>query len=140
MELAFDKGRCIWTGRWTSEARPLSLDLGPDLRGRRHVVEVAVLPQHEADLLHFGERMRRLGRLFFAVMVACSVALLALMLLDDRRPLSLILITMGALFLGFPCTTPATWQIVGIRQGIVFVRVTGAAIATLALLLLAGLI
>ena len=126
---------CIWTHETSDRAIPVTLDVPSGTGATRTERTVHVLPEHEADLRAYNDRVARYGRTFLRAMFGLSAVLLGVSVggalggwSDDVVGLvvGFGLSAVGWLMIAFPFATPQTVGALGIRRSVWIARVLGA--------------
>ena len=126
---------CIWTHETSDRTVPVTLDVPSSTGGARTERTLHVLPEHEADLRAYNERVARYGRTFFRAMFGLSAVLLGVSVggalggwPDDTVNLlvGFGVSAIGWLMIAFPFATPQTVGALGIHKSIWLARALGA--------------
>lgn len=133
---------CIWTNKTTDRAVPVTLDVPSNTGGERTPQTMHVLPEHEADLRAYNERVARWGRPMIVGLLGLSGLMVAVALggglagWSDRTVAQIaggLVVAMSVVLFAFPFATPQTVGMFGIRTSIRLARVSGIVMAGLGL-------
>ena len=126
---------CIWTHETSDRVVPVTLDVPSNTGGERTERTLHVLPEHEADLRAYNDRVATHGRTFVRSMFGLSAVLLGVAVGGAVAdwPTSIVSAVVGLgvsaigwLMIAFPFATPQTVGALGIRRSVRLTRVLGA--------------
>ncbi|PAP75512.1 hypothetical protein [Rubrivirga marina] len=126
---------CIWSHETSDRVVPLTLDVPSNTGGERTEQTLYVLPEHEAALRAYNERVARFGKTFLRAMLGLSAALLGVAVgaplfgWPDATASAIVglgVSGIGWLMIAFPFATPTTVRSLGIRRSIWIARGLGA--------------
>lgn len=132
--------RCLWTNRTGEGLREITLPTLDRFAIRAREERVHVLPEHEAELRRFNDYANRYARLFLALMLLGTLALLVFALADSDSGVGVSIALLGLLGIVFPFATPETVQMLGMRSAIRTTRIFGVGVAALGVLIAAGVL
>lgn len=126
---------CVWSHETSDRVVPVRLDVPSNTGGARTERTLHVLPEHEADLRAYNERVARHGRTFLRATLGLSAVLLGVAVGGAVGGWSEALVgaivgfgvsAIGWLMIIFPFVTPTTIDLMGIRRSMWLARGLGA--------------
>lgn len=118
---------CIWTNETTDRAVPITLDVPSATGGARSSQTSHVLPEHEADVRAYNERVARGGRLMLVGVLGLSGMMVVVAIGGEiagwsDRSIAVIagwmVVATSALLFALPFATPQTVGALGIRGSV----------------------
>jgi hypothetical protein len=135
--------RCVWCGRDGREVIEIALETTDRLAWRTRVQPFVVHREHEAAFRGFCARVASQGRRFLLAIAALVAAIVAFQIVVAAggvavglAGIGLSVVLLGGLLIALPIATPETVRLVGVLRAVRLVRIAGAVVCAVGLVVL----